>query len=443
MSGARARRSQAQVRRSPWPGWIWAVPVAAFAAAGWLGVRALTHDGETVTGSFDDAYGMKSDDTIVTLRGVKVGAVSEVTLAADGQHVQAELKIDRAEKKYLRSGTKFFLRGAHVDLNDPASLKGLLAGPEIVMEPGGGTPASHFDGVDRRPALAPGHGPVVRYLVRFDGAVGQLKSGADVQLRGFDVGTVTNVRLNYDARTGALSTPVQIALNPSQLGIVGAPPPSNGDWRPLVDEMFAHLVATGLRAKLAQDPPFVGPGEIKLDFVAGTPDAASASSASSAPAALLAREDGLPVIPSVAAADLDTTMSRANEVIEKIDDLPIRQTGEQVRSIAAHINALSSSPQIRDSLTHIDHSVAQIDHTLQQVSPQIGPLVAQLRETANSADRTVAAANRTLGADASSQNDLPTALQELTDTARSIRALADYLDRHPEALIRGRQKEGQ
>jgi paraquat-inducible protein B len=374
---------------------------------------------------------MKPDDTIVTLRGVKVGAVSEIALAPDGQHVQAELKIDRAEKKYLRSNTKFFLRGAHVDLSDPSSIKGVLSGPEIVMEPGSGEPASRFDGVDRRPALAPGHGPVVTYLVRFDGAVGELKSGADVQLRGFDVGTVTSVRLNYDARTGALSTPVQIALNPSQLGIVGATPPADGDWRPLVDGMLAHLVATGLRARLSQDPPVVGADKISLDFVQG------------APAATLAREDGLSVIPSVAAANLDTTMAKADEVIQKIDDLPIRQTGEQVRSIAAHINTLSASPQIKDSLTHIDHSVAQIDRTLQQVSPQIGPLVAQLRETANSADRTVAAANRTLGADASSQNDLPAALQELTDTARSIRALADYLDRHPEALVRGRQEEAQ
>ncbi|MGF6964797.1 paraquat-inducible protein B [Paraburkholderia sp. WC7.3g] len=431
MSGTRPRRSQAQVRRSPWPGWIWAVPIAAFAMAGWLGVRALMHQGETVTVTFDNAYGMRAGDTIVTLRGVKVGAVSDLTLAPDGQHVQAELKIDRAEKKYLRSETKFFLRGAHVDLSDPASIKGVLSGPEIVMEPGAGEPASHFDGVDRRPALAPGHGPVVTYLVRFDGAVGELKNGADVQLRGFDVGTVTSVRLNYDARTGALSTPVQIALNPSQLGIVGAPPPANGNWRPLVDSMLTRLVATGLRARLSQDPPVVGADKINLDFVAG------------APAATLASEDGLPVIPSVAPANLDTTMAKANEVIQKIDDLPIRQTGEQVRSIAARINTLSSSPQIKDSLTHIDRSVAQIDRTLQQVSPQIGPLVTQLHETANAADRTVAAANRTLGGDASSQNDLPAALQELTDTARSIRALADYLDRHPEALVRGRQQEAQ
>ncbi|MCC8400666.1 MlaD family protein [Paraburkholderia sp. MMS20-SJTN17] len=437
MSGARPPRSLAQVRRSAGPGWIWAVPIAAFAIAGWLGIRAWMNRGETVTVTFDNAYGMKPDDTIVTLRGVKVGAVSAIKLTSDGQHVQTELKIDRAEKKYLRSETKFFLRGAHVNLNDPASIKGVLSGPEIVMQPGAGQPASQFEGTDRRPALAPGHGPVVTYLVRFDGAVGELKTGADVQLRGFDVGTVTGVHLNYDARTGALSTPVEIALNPSQLGIVGVPPPANGDWRPLVDGMLAHLVATGLRARLSQDPPLVGADKIRLDFVA------SAAGAPGAPVARLASEDGLPVIPSVAAANLDTTMAKANEVIQKIDDLPIRQTGEQVRSIAAHINTLSSSPLIKDSLTHIDHSVAQIDHTLQQVSPQIGPLVAQLRETANSADRTVVAASRTLGADASSQNDLPAALQELTDTARSIRALADYLDRHPEAMIRGRQQEGQ
>nr|WP_238558597.1 MlaD family protein [Paraburkholderia phenoliruptrix] len=123
-----------------------------------------------------------------------------------------------------------------MDLSDPASMRAMLSGPEIVMDPGSGEPASHFDGLDRRPALAPGHGPIVTYLVRFDGAVGELKNGAKVQLRGFDVGTVTSVRLNYDARTGALSTPVQIALNPSQLGIGGAPP---------------RLTATGARSSTA------------------------------------------------------------------------------------------------------------------------------------------------------------------------------------------------
>lgn len=431
MNGAHSRRTQAEVRRSAWPGWIWSVPIAAFGVAGWLGIRALAQEGETVTVTFDNAYGMKPDDTAVTLRGVKVGAVSDVALAPDGRHVEARLKIDRAEDRYLRSGTQFFLRGAQPDFSDPASIKAMLSGPEIVMEPGPGKPMTHFEGSDRRPALPPSHGPNVTYVVRFEGAVGELKEGADVELRGFHVGTVTSVHLNYDAGTGSLSTPVQIALDPSRLGIVGVPPPANGDWRPLVDSMLKRLVAEGLRARLAQDPPLVGSRKVNLDFVTG------------ASSPMLASDNGVPVIPSVSSADLDEITSRADNVIKKIDRLPITETGEEVRSIAAHVNALSSSPQIRDSLVHIDRAVTQIDRTLQQVSPQIGPLVTQLRETANAADQTVAAANRTLGGDAASQNDLPAAMRELTNTARSIRALADYLDRHPEALIRGRLEERQ
>lgn len=427
MSGTRQQRTQAEVRRSAWPGWIWSVPIAAFGVAIWLGIRGLVHGGETVTVTFDNAYGMEAGDTKVMLRGVKVGDVSDVALADDGKHVEATLKIDHDEKKYLRSGTKFFLRGAQPDFSDPASLKALMAGPEIVMEPGPGAPMDHFNGGDRKPALPPEHGPTVTYLVRFDGAVGALKDGAAVELRGFRVGTVTSVRLNYNADTGTLSTPVQLALDPSSLGI--GTPPDNGDWRPPVNDMLKRLVAQGLRARLAQNPPLVGPSKVSLDFVTGAPDAT------------LTDENGTPVIPSTSSSNIDAMTAKADQVIQKIDDLPIKDIGEQVHSIAAHVNAISSSPQIKDSLTHIDRSVAQIDRTLQQVSPQIGPLVAQLRQTANSADQAVAAANRTLGGDATGQNDLPAALRELTDTARSIRALADYLDRHPEALIRGKQEE--
>lgn len=428
MNSARPRRTQAEVRRSAWPGWIWAVPIAAFGVAAWLGIRALVHNGETVTVTFDNAYGMKPGDTQVMMRGLKVGEVSDVSLANDGKHIDAKLEIDRAEKKYLRSGTKFFLRGAQPDFSDLSSLKGLLSGPDIVMEPGSGKPADHFQGEDRRPALPPEHGPNVMYAVHFDGAVGGLKEGAAVELRGFHVGTVTGVHLSYDASTGTLCTPVQIALDPSALGIVGAAP-ANGDWRPLVDGMLKRLVAQGLRARLAPDPPLVGPPKVSLDFVAD------------APSATLTTENGMPAIPSVPSSNVDAITAGANQVIKKINDLPIKDIGEQVRSIATRINALSASPQIKDSLVHIDRSVAQIDRTLRQVSPQIGPLVAQLRQTASAADQAVAAANRTLGGDASSQNDLPAALRELTDAARSIRALADYLDRHPEALIRGKQEE--
>ncbi|SAK80717.1 mammalian cell entry protein [Caballeronia hypogeia] len=431
MKGERLRRTRALVRRSAWPGWIWAVPIAAFGVVGWLGVQALLHGGETVTIVLDQAYGIKADETDVTLRGVKIGEVSKVALDADGKHVDVEAKIDRTRKDDLRSGTRFYVLGAKADLSNPASLKALISGPEIVMEPGLGAPTRHFTGADRRPALAPQHPPTVNYVVRFTGAVGGLKTGADVELRGFRVGTVTSVRLRYDAASGTLSTPVEIALEPGQLGIAGVAPPADGNWRPSVDAMLRHLIGDGLRARLAQDPPLVGSSKVKLDFVHG------------APQATLAEENGVLVIPGVESADIDDMTAKADQIITRIDQLPIKETGDKVRDTVARIDALVASPRIDDSLKHIDRSLAQIDRTLADVSPQIAPLVAQLRATANAADDAAAAASRTLNGDATSQNNLQDVLRELTDAARSIRVLADYLDRHPEALIRGRQGASQ
>jgi len=43
-----------------------------------------------------------------------------------------------------------------------------------------------------------------------------------------------------------------------------------------------------------------------------------------------------------------------------------------------------------------------------------------------------------LGKDAPGQQELRDALQEITRAARSVRTLADYLERHPESLVWGK-----
>jgi paraquat-inducible protein B len=443
VSEQRERRTEgADLRRTRWPGWIWAVPIAAIGVAGWLGIRALVNGGETITLVFDDAYGMKPDDTSVTLRGVTVGEVRDVSLDKDGHHVDVQAELDRSAEPYLRSGTRFWVKGAQFDFSDLSTAKAMLGGPEIVMVPGPGAKTRHFNGSARSYAPA---GPTVKYAIRFPGAVGQLEEGAAVRLRGFRVGEVEHVGLRYDASTGTLDTPVEIVLDVAQLGFANTAKPANGNWRPLVDDMLRRLIATGLRARLSQDPPLIGERVVSLDFV---PDA---------PSATLAQRPGETDIPSVGSGDVDAVMAKAEDamtkadhamatadhVMAKIDALPIEQTGENIRNITAHIRTLSSSPKLADSLDHLDRSVAQVDRTLREVSPQIGPLVSQLRQTAREADSAVAAANRTIGGDPMRQNDLPEALRQLTDMARSVRALADYLDRHPEALLRGKGGKGQ
>jgi paraquat-inducible protein B len=82
-----------------------------------------------------------------------------------------------------------------------------------------------------------------------------------------------------------------------------------------------------------------------------------------------------------------------------------------------------------------------LEHITSEVEPDIKPLIRSLRQTADAAQRTMQQAGNALGSNAPQGTDLPKLMQELTDAARSVRALADYLDQHPEALIRGRKQE--
>jgi paraquat-inducible protein B len=132
-------RTMAAVRKGRWPGWIWAVPLAAVAIVIWLMVREMSTHGVAVTVTFEDAAQMKADTTLVMYRGIQIGKVSDVSLAKDGAKVIVRLDINDEYKQYLNAGTRFYLEGAKPSLSDPASLKALIAGPTIQMMPGAGS----------------------------------------------------------------------------------------------------------------------------------------------------------------------------------------------------------------------------------------------------------------------------------------------------------------
>ena len=78
-----------------------------------------------------------------------------------------------------------------------------------------------------------------------------------------------------------------------------------------------------------------------------------------------------------------------------------------------------------------------------EVRPQVGPLVRKLNEAAGEVAGTAAAARAMLSGEGAPQDaSLPAAIGQLSDAAQSIRALADYLGRHPEALLKGKAKDG-
>jgi paraquat-inducible protein B len=144
-------RTQAAIRRSSWPGWIWAIPIAALLLIGWWVARSFFRGGEDITISFDDVHGLKQSDASVEFRGMRVGKVSGMELSKDGKTIDVIVHIDESATKFLKTGTQFWLRGAELTFSDPSSLSAIISGPTLIMEAGSGQKTTHFVGLTHRP----------------------------------------------------------------------------------------------------------------------------------------------------------------------------------------------------------------------------------------------------------------------------------------------------
>jgi len=408
------RRTNSITRRSRWPGWIWAVPIAAVGIVIWLSLRAFAQRGVDVTVTFADAAGMKATDTKVMYHGLEVGKVDGLELTTDRQRIIAHLDLHKDVEGELTTGTRFYLQGAQVSLANPASLKAIVAGPTILMVPGKGVPARQFVGDIGNPPER--FAFTVPYAVSFEGDVGKLQLGAPVSLRGFTVGKVSSVALTTDPTAGAVVTSVVLELDPTRFHIRGP-----GTFKTTLGSLVHH----GLRATLTQSPPLIGAEQVDLVMA---PDAAPAELTTTGP---------YPQIPAQSGG------------LSDLRQVPVQQIGDNVRTITEQIKKLTASPQLQDSINHLDRSLAELDRTLHVAGPQVGPTlesvhqtIDRLRHTADDIDGTAEAARRLLGGSAASPNgNLQQAVHELTGTARAIRTLANYLDQHPEALIRGRASD--
>ena len=118
---------------------------------------------------------------------------------------------------------------------------------------------------------------------------------------------------------------------------------------------------------------------------------------------------------------------RVTSILAKIDAMPLEQIGGELKNSLATLNVL---------LGNADRAVQRIDT---DVTPELKKTLEELRRATSSANQLVKNADATLvGPDAPGQQDLRETMREVTRAARSLRELTDYLERHPEALLRGK-----
>jgi paraquat-inducible protein B len=225
------------------------------------------------------------------------------------------------------------------------------------------------------------------YQVIFKESVRGLLPGAPVELRGIKIGQVTDVRAQIDLKTAQFSVPVTIELDPQRLGVevIGQPSPAELEAarRRTIDSLVAH----GVRGQLRTGSLLTGAALVAFDFF---PSAKPVSVDWSQ------KPVQLPTIPG----DLQTTERKVEDIVDKIDQMPFIAIGDEVK------NALG----------------------------QLSLTLASARGTLNTADSMISP-------DSPQTQQVSSTLMEISRMARSLRVLADYLEQHPEALIRGKQGE--
>ena len=231
-------------------------------------------------------------------------------------------------------------------------------------------------------------------------------AGAAVDFRGLTIGEVADIRVEYDDQSRQINMLVDVRLFPERLRSrsVGKKPRVN-DSHAILDAM----VASGMRAQLKSGSLLTGQLFVGLDYFPN------------APKAKMVWNTNPPQFPTTPGSMMELEAA-LEKLFKKIDQLPLKEVVGEVRQ----------------AVQDLDVTLKSTDTLIRKVNVEIVP---EAKGALEDARTTLGAARQTLSADAPLQSELREALRELAKAAQSMRILTDYLERHPETLIRGKQEE--
>jgi paraquat-inducible protein B len=374
------------------------------------------------TGKLDN---IKSGTEVFFL-GLKVGKVESHAFDDQHRNFNIEIFIEAPYDKLVHEDTHFWNAGAVHLSESPSgpsvafrSLPALVQGAVGFETPddSGAKPADK-DTVftlfaDQATARNAPSGTSVTYSVNFDDQSTGLAVGSPVKLIDTPIGSVTQSTVEYDVAKAVLRTRATLSIDPDKLHLTG----TKGDPRVAIDNMMRALIGQGLRASLTKAPPVIGSPQVELQFV---PGAQAASLGSGSP----------PEIPTESGSGSGALLAKARDILD------------QVQQVTQRLSALSQSPEVTQSLEDLHQTLDNVQAVTTETRKQIGPILTQVRQAATHAQEAADSARSVLG-NGAGRNQVESAglsktLYEMTQAARALRELADYLDRHPEALISGK-----
>ncbi len=223
-----------------------------------------------------------------------------------------------------------------------------------------------------------------RIVMYFDESVKGLIVGSPVSFRGVEIGKVSDIDLIADIKNLNFSVPVYIQLNKDQTFRI------DNNKRIHNKEAFLNdLIEKGLKARLMTQSYLTGQLSIELEILPNMPAVFKATN--------LSRRDMI---------EIPTVLSPLGELSKGIQDLPIKQTVDKLNNI----------------LDVVDKELPLFLIQTSSIAANVNKIVSG---NDNNISTTIWNLNKTLN--------------EISDAAKALKNFADYVERHPEALLKGKR----
>lgn len=357
--------------------------------------------------------------TPINFHDIPVGEVISHTLADDAGSVHLAVFINAPYDRFIRKNTIFWVDSG-IDLSAGANGFKVRTGPLLSILSGG--IAFRTSAKDTANAVQPerslfklydnfeestqiNYSNTLKYVMYFNGSVRGLTEGAPVQLRGIPVGRVTEISLELDKKNAELRIPVIVELEPDRVNVV------HEEVKVTNQDILEQLINKGLRAQLQVGSLVTGQLLIDLDFHPGSKRV---------------NHDNHTVYPEfpTTASSLEEIAHSAQIILDKMAKLPLdKVTDEMNKSMVA----------LQDTSKAATRMLGTADGTLATASQTL----AKAGGTIQSAQQVLS----TLEPGSTGYYEFHKLLQELSQTTRSVKQLTDYLEQHPESLLRGKTEE--
>jgi len=396
-----------------------------------------------------DSRGSLDVGTPVYYRKIQVGQVVAYHLVEDGRTVLFKIFINAPYHQYVYQNTRFWnasgldfkldAQGVRVDTESLTSILigGIAFGNFQVEAPGPPAQAEalfilfkNLDEAKERTYLVKS-----KSVLYFDESVRGLTIGAPVEFWGIRMGEVIDVKLVFDRQDKIFRIRVLVEMESERFYEAGF---VEDDAE--AEKLVENLLERGFRAQLKTGNLLTGSQIIIFDFF---PDASPAE---------LAWEGSYPVYPTVP-TPMEEISTKFMRILHKIDSLPIEEIGKDLRDTVHGAKQIAESPEILAALRNLNATLKEASQLVSDLRTKVTPEISALLEKAeqtiakvtpeisavlDEARHSLANAEHMLNADSPLQVKMNTALEEISGAARSLRLLMDYLERHPESLLRGK-----